>query len=71
MVKKDFWGFKDERDLVRQTVDIPETVLKEQMELLSEKTGYMIYAIPSVLVIRNTDIDYKMATKVELMVFLH
>ena len=28
---KDLWGFKDERELEKYVVDIPETILKEQM----------------------------------------
>ena len=67
-MNKDFWGFKNEEELKRKIVDVPETVLKEQMENLGEKTGYVIYGTSSLIRIRNTSVKYEIATIFELIV---
>lgn len=35
----DLWGFKNERELEKYVVDIPETILKEQMDYLGKRQG--------------------------------
>lgn len=34
---KDLWSFKSVKDLEKQTKDLPDTILKEQIMLLGEK----------------------------------
>lgn len=65
---KDLWGFKNERELEKYVVDIPETILKEQMDSLCDKTGYNIYGVASLMKIKNSQIGYDIATIFELMV---
>ena len=67
-MNKDFWGFKNEEELKRKIVDVHETVLKEQMENLGEKTGYVIYGTSSLIRIKNTAVKYEIATIFELVV---
>lgn len=67
-MSKDLWGFRDERELVKYAVDIPETILREQMDYLGEKTGYNIYGTCSLMRIKNSEIEYDIATVFELMV---
>lgn len=67
-MSKDLWGFKDERELEKYVVDIPETILKEQMNNLGDKTGYNIYGVSSLMKIKNSQIGYDIATVFELMV---
>ena len=38
---RDFWGFKDYKDLEKSTKDMPDTILKEQITLLGEKTNFI------------------------------
>ena len=42
----DLWGFKDVKDLEKNTSDFPETILKEQISALGDKTGFVLYGKP-------------------------
>lgn len=59
---RDLWGFKNEKDLERKITDLPDTILKEQIAKLGEKTNYVLYGKPIFLKIKFADFDYKMAT---------
>ena len=43
---RDLWGFKDAKDLEKSTKDMPDTILKEQIALLGEKTNFTVYGKP-------------------------
>lgn len=59
---RDFWGFKDYKDLEKSTKDMPDTILKEQITLLGEKTNFIIYGKPVFIKVRSEEIEYKVAT---------
>lgn len=59
---RDLWGFKNEKDLEKTVVDLPETILKEQIAKLGDKTNYVLYGKPEFLKIDYEDFEYKMAT---------
>lgn len=58
----DLWGFKDEADLKRSTTDMPDTILKEQITLLGEKTKFVLYGKPTYVRVKSEYIEYKVAT---------
>lgn len=59
---RDFWGFKDFKDLEKSTKDMPDTILKEQIALLGEKTNFTIYGKPVFIKVKSQEIEYKVAT---------
>lgn len=59
---RDLWGFKDENDLKKSTEDMPDTILKEQIEMLGKKTNFLLYGKPISIKVRSDEIDYKLAT---------
>lgn len=59
---RDLWGFKDEKELQKSTEDMPDTILKEQIEMLGKKTNFLLYGKPISLRVRSDEIDYKLAT---------
>lgn len=58
----DLWGFKNTRDLEKNTSDYPETILKEQISALGEKTGFVLYGKPIYLRVKETEVGYGAAT---------
>ena len=58
----DLWGFKDTRDLEKNTSDYPETILKEQISALGEKTGFVLYGKPIYMRVKKTEVEYGAAT---------
>ena len=61
-MERDFWGFKDFTDLEKNTKDMPDTILKEQIALLGEKTNFTIYGKPVFIKVKSEEIEYKVAT---------
>lgn len=64
----DLWGFKNVNELEKNTKDMPDAILKEQISLLSEKTGFVLYGSPVFMKVKNTEIDYSMATLFNVVV---
>ena len=58
----DLWGFRDAKDLERNTGDCPDVILKEQILPLGEKTGFVLYGKPLYMKVSNPDIEYEIAT---------
>ena len=55
----DLWGFRDVKDLEKNTSDFPETILKEQIAVLGEKTGFVLYGKPLYMKVNIHEIKYK------------
>ena len=49
----DLWGFKNVKDLEKNTSDFPETILKEQISALGDKTGFVLYGKPIYMKVTN------------------
>lgn len=64
----DLWNFKDAKELEKNIVDLPDTILKEQINLLGEKTNYVLYGKPMFLKVRSEEIDFKVATIFNIVV---
>ena len=64
----DLWGFKDIRELEKNTQDMPDSILKEQIALLGDKTGFVLYGKPVFMKVNHIDIDYSMATLFNVVV---
>lgn len=64
----DLWGFKDTRELEKNTSDYPETILKKQISALGEKTGFVLYGKLLYMRVKNSDIEYKAATIFDVVV---
>ena len=45
-MSKDLWSFGSAEELKKQTEDLPDAILKEQIWLLGEKTGFILYGRP-------------------------
>lgn len=58
----DLWGFRDAKDLERNIRDCPEKILKKQISVLGDKTGFVLYGKPLYMKVSNPDIKYKIAT---------
>lgn len=65
---KDLWSFKSAKDLERQTEDLPDTILKEQIMLLGEKTDYTLYGKPIFLKVNKEETNYSIATMFNVVV---
>lgn len=59
---EDLWGFNDTRDLEKEIDNMPDSILKYQIELLSEKTDYILYGKPRFVKVESDSIDFKLAT---------
>lgn len=59
---QDLWGFKNVKDLEKSTKDMPDTILKEQIALLGEKTNFTVYGKPVFIKVKSQEIEYKTAT---------
>ena len=60
-MSKDLWGFNNAKELENNTENYPETILKEQIEALSEKTGFVLYGKPIYMKVKNEDVEYNSA----------
>lgn len=67
-MSKDLWGFKDPKELEKITKDMPDSILKEQISLLAEKTNYVLYGKPTFIKVRSEEIDFKVATVFDVVV---
>lgn len=66
---KDLWGFKGVSDLEKDTQEMPDSILNEQIELLGKKTDFNIYGKSiNVKINTHTEIDYKIATLFQVVV---
>lgn len=65
---RDLWSFKSVKELERQTKDMPDTILKEQIMLLGEKTEFTLYGKPVFMKVHNNAIDYSIATMFDVVV---
>jgi len=64
----DLWGFKNFTELEVSTQDMPDSILKEQIGLLAEKTNYHLYGKARSIKIRSEDIFFKLATIFDIVV---
>lgn len=67
-MERDLWGFKDVKELEKSTKDMPDTILKEQIALLGEKTNFTIYGKPVFIKVNSREIEYKVATVFNVVV---
>ncbi|MTI86126.1 MAG: hypothetical protein FH756_20090 [Firmicutes bacterium] len=65
---KDLWGFKDPKELEKSTKDMPDSILKEQISLLAEKTNNILYGKPTFIKVRSEEINFKVATVFNVVV---
>ncbi|MBX4259754.1 hypothetical protein KTC96_24830 (plasmid) [Clostridium estertheticum] len=65
---QDFWGFKDARSLQKDVANMPDTILKEQVALLSDKTGGELYGKVTNCKVTKQDIEYEMASIFDIIV---
>ncbi len=59
---RDLWGFHNVKDLEKSTKDMPDSILKEQIVLLGEKTNYTVYGKSVVIKVTSQEIEYEVAT---------
>ena len=64
----DLWGFKNIKELEKSTQDMPDSILKEQISLLSDKTDFVLYGKPVFMKVKHVDIAYSMATLFNVVV---
>lgn len=58
----DLWGFNNVKELEKNTRDMPDSILKEQIALQSDKTNYVLYGKPvSIKIANSEEIDYGLA----------
>lgn len=67
-MNKDLWGFKDPKELEKSTKDMPDSILKDQISLLAEKTDYVLYGKPTFIKVRSAEINFKIATIFDVVV---
>lgn len=66
---RDLWGFKDVKELEKNIKDMPDTILKEQISSLGDKTNFILYGKPvSMKVTNNLQIHYGLATLFNIVV---
>jgi hypothetical protein len=65
---RDYWGFKNEKDLIRETKNMADTILKEQFELIYDKTNGVIYGRPMFINVNTAKVAYKLATAFDIVV---
>jgi len=65
---KDLWGFKDTKELEKSAIEMPDSILKEQISLLASKTNYILYGKPTFIKVRSDDISFKVATVFDVVV---
>ena len=64
----DLWGFKNIKELEKSTKDMPDSILKEQISLLADKTDFTLYGKPVFMKVNHMEIDYSMATLFNVVV---
>lgn len=67
-MSRDFWGFNNIKDLKKETQNMPDSILKEQISLLGEKTNFILYGKCNFVKIRSDEIPYKVATIFNIVV---
>ena len=67
-MSRDYWGFKNIKDLKKETQDMPDSILKEQVSLLGEKTDFILYGKCDFVKIKTDEIPYKVATIFNILV---
>ena len=67
-MERDLWGFKNVKDLEKSTKDMPDTILKEQIALLGEKTNFIVYGKPVYIKVNSQESEYKVATVFNVVV---
>ena len=65
---EDLWGFKDAKSLRKEVANMPDSILKEQSALISDKTEYQIYGKITNCKVKREDIDYEMASIFDIVV---
>lgn len=64
----DLWSFKDKKELEKNTSDFPDTILKEQISMLADKTDFVIYGKPISMRVKNPEYEYNAATIFDIVV---
>lgn len=67
-MSRDLWGFQSVEELKKQTASLPDAILKEQILLLGEKTGFVLYGRPVFIKVDAENIDYRIATMFNVVV---
>lgn len=67
-MSKDLWGFKDPKELEKNTKDMPDSILKEQISLLADKTNYILYGKATFIKVHSVEINFKVATVFDVVV---
>ena len=67
-MSKDLWSFGSAEELKKQSEDLPDAILKEQIWLLGEKTGFILYGRPVFIKVDAENIDYRIATMFNVVV---
>lgn len=65
---RDLWSFKSAKDLEKRTKDLPDSILKEQIMLLGEKTDFTLYGKAIFLKVNKEEINYSIATMFNVVV---
>lgn len=65
---KDLWSFKNVDDLEKNIENYPDTILREQIDLLSNKTGFIIYGKPVFMKVENEEIKYDSAILFDILI---
>lgn len=65
---QDLWGFKDIKELERNIKDMPDTILKEQIAFLGDKTHFTVYGKAAFIKVKTEEIEYKVATMFNVVV---
>lgn len=67
-MSNDLWSFQSVKELKNRTKDLPDTILKEQINLLGEKTEYVLYGKAIFMKVNTEEIDYSVATMFNVVV---
>ena len=58
----DLWGFKNAGELENNASELPDAILKEQIDLLGEKTNHVLCGKPMFLKIHSDGAEFRAAT---------
>ena len=64
----DLWGFRSKKDLELVATDTPATILKKQIDLLAEKTDYILYGKSRVISVKSENVEFKIAIIFDVIV---
>ena len=65
---EDFWGFKDAKSLQKDVANMPDSILKNQSALLSDKTNDAIYGRVTNCKVKSEEVAYEMASIFDIVV---